>query len=183
MGQVENTWEIVLIDNEHEKMNELLEQAENRKHKIALWILNKIDSDVPKYDIDLAIDRSDNTYRIIWNDNVSFNLSLDLDSLDLYCDDIIKLLNYDWDIQLIWWKEWRAIAEKNLIWWSALADRLVNNSQEHWLTDEHNRSENNKTEELFKFVQTLKWVPIEDWIISDSIKKSWPIWIQRSITK
>jgi len=173
-----------VIDNENQdivdKINSFQDNSqENINDKQALYFLKKIDSQAPGYDIDLAKDG--NKYRFIVENKAVLNISLDNNEILEIWQMLVDLLKFDWDLHLIWGKEWRAISEKNMFWWGyAWEKRIVNK----WLEALHNidfyRNENNKIEELFKFVQSYKWVPESDWYISNSIRNTWPIWIIRN---
>lgn len=182
MKNNESPIKLGLIENENTKIEKVLKtRLDNKEEVLALDILKKVDSQIPSFDINLWTDRENNKFYFILknkeNVNIPLSIPLSIGSLESMWESLVKLLNHDWAIQLIWWREWRAIAEVQMFWSEANADRIVNTSQKSWLSDEANIDENNKTEELFKFIQTVNNIPEEEWKISDSIKNSGPIWI------
>ncbi|MDD3646689.1 MAG: hypothetical protein PHH06_04775 [Candidatus Gracilibacteria bacterium] len=176
MGLEHNT-NLEYIDTE-KNTDELLNNLEFKTEEaLALGIVKQLDKQLKEgYDIDFAIDRKKNQYYIIVNDNI-LNLPLDINSLEKFGNDVVNLLNYDGKIQLIGGEDWRAIAEVQWLGGSAGAKKIVDNPLKYGKNLAYYVYENNKTEELFKFIQLLKKVPESDWKIDPSILKSGPIGI------
>lgn len=182
-------WEIQELPENNDKAPEnaiqsSLDNLEAKAEKwVAIWLIKALNNDIEwNNEIKLSI-REDSWkpqyYIIWWKENTLLNIPLDIESLEEFCNQIETLMNFEWKIQLLWWKEWRAIADKQLLWWSTRANKLIYKWLETWSDISYYIAENNKTEELFAFVQRLKWIPEEDWIIDKSIKNSWPIWLPR----
>jgi hypothetical protein len=91
-------------------------------------------------------------------------------------------LSYDyenkWDIKLTWRTKWRSIELDKFFNSEILITQNVGigspNSYKRWLQWYIER--NNVVEELFRFTQTLRWIPESEWKIKNDIDKLSPIW-------
>lgn len=158
------------------------QNEEQKKKEEALRIISGIEKQLEGYNLFLSIDETNKKMYIIWESNwnkkllnIPFSLD-DLSSFSSMLEDIKRLLEYDWELQLLGWKEWRAIAYIPSFWPTEWRHRIITKKLPHWQELEYYIKENNKTEELFVFIQSLKWIPEKEWLIDKSIKASWPIW-------
>lgn len=177
--EVPKNKEVSIIREINEKIDNL-EKTLNIKE--ALVLLKSIENDLKWYKLYLSINWSKNELYIIWQwkwDKILLNIPFkigDVNNFSSTLNDIKKLLNYDWNIQIIWWKEWRSIADIQWFWWDGNAQRLIHKWLPHWKDIDFYVDQNNKLEELFVFIQKLKWIPEKEWVISDKIQNSTPLW-------
>lgn len=165
----------IFVDSEQRLIN-LETRAEESPALIYLWGL---DQRIQNYDIDLIIDRNERQsvfyFMVNWN-RLSIELK-NIDELEEYWWYLETLLNTDARLWLIWWTEWRAIIEAPIFGWDWGADRLVNFSQPYWTDKKILVANNNKIEELFAFVQIVKWNnESSQWYVDDDIRSSSWLW-------
>ncbi|QFR39715.1 hypothetical protein A9Q91_05900 [Candidatus Gracilibacteria bacterium 28_42_T64] len=79
-----------IIDNEQAKIIEALDKKEEL---VALGILTGIDNQIPDYDIDLSIDRTNNTYRFIVDNKLALNIELNLNQIPEMGKFLVEIFN------------------------------------------------------------------------------------------
>ncbi|PID86359.1 hypothetical protein CSB08_01190 [Candidatus Gracilibacteria bacterium] len=156
--------------NENKSVEELLlEKEKKEKKEEAVKLIDQLNNNIPsKYEIKLSIKDSGSRteYYIVGGKNdILLNMPLNNESLKTYCEYINTLLNYNSDIQLLGGREWRAVAEIQFLGGTANAKRLIYKGLKHGGNESYYQYENNKIEELFSFIQKIKGVPREDWVI------------------
>lgn len=157
MNTLDNVQSFEKIDNERKEINWKLDLKEK---SIAIEILNKVDANVP-FDIDLIYNNQNKKYYFIWNEKISLNIPLKFKDLNKIWDILIKIWNKD--IQLFWDLYWRTISENT--WLPNLIENEIVSNKKANLSK-------NEIEELFIFIMKVKWIPINDWQIDDSVCKN-----------
>jgi hypothetical protein len=158
----------------------------NIQHTLAIGIIKWLESTIENtnYDLDLAIDRENNKYYII-SGIYSLNIPLSFDTLVGMLKLIIKGLNAnEWREELLLrWKEnkrtiigdWGYLNKSHKVLWNVEQTHgtIIENGVEKFVNQTKMEKNNNKTEEIYKFIQSVKWVPIEEWDIKWVC--NWPI--------
>ena len=152
-----------IIDNENPQ---IIEKLWTEEEKMALSTIKVIDKIVLWHDLDLAIDREKNRYYFVWDKKIALNIPLSFDKLIDLWTTLTTLFKSD-KIQLAWDKYWRSIYTDKSLVPLAMEDELIKN----WMS---NLSKND-IEELFVFVNRIKWVNINNWEIDNTICANWKI--------
>lgn len=145
------------IDNEDKEKLDL--QIDTPEEKLALQTLKDIDNQIPRYDLDLAIDRKTWKYLFIsWNNWLK--IPLEINQIKVVGDFLLEILYSP--LFLEWYEDIRKIKEKS----------NLNILPDHWKTLVSNQDSflsKKDVEELFVFAQDLQGVHIEDWKIRKGI--------------
>ncbi len=137
------------------------------------------------YDLDLAIDKSKNPpvyYIVSWN--IVLKRPFTIKELELFLKDVNFPELFNYDLELSWWQEWRRILRywdyrdmlsggKNLYskgikgWRDKNLEEKMNIPPKFIQMQKEDL--NDKTEEVFEFVQKVKWIKGKNINISDSV--------------
>lgn len=186
MGNIENSNRIEIIDTETVDKN-LDELSLKSEEVLAIGEFRAIESWIKWYDIDLAIDRKNNWFYIISGENV-LNIPLSIEEIGEVAKILKGIFNAKWDFNsdneelLLRWKQnkRRIVGDWGYLWPEHLLHEneetthgFVKDGKWEFVNQSAMIYENNITEEIFKFAQKVKWIPIENWNIKWVCK--WPI--------
>jgi hypothetical protein len=169
MAGIENAPDIEIIDNEKVISEKITNCESNCKSNLAkkewLQLLNTYDAQLENHDIDLAFNKSDNTFRIIC-DTVVLVTPLDINSLERVLSNIVRYIElweeksftnlwglYKW-YDLIWNKQERILV-KSWIWWTTVRDQISLNKNSKSQNEDIKRRDNNISEDMYVFLQNI----------------------------